>query len=66
MVVEYCYISKLIEREQYWIDILNPNNNVLKYVFSSQGYKHTPETPGATLPGFLPPGPKGPGLKVLN
>lgn len=44
MVVEYCSISKLVEREQYWIDILNPNYNVLKYAFSSQGYKHTPES----------------------
>jgi len=44
MVVEYCSISKLQEREQYWIDTLNPNYNVLKYAFSFQGYKHTPES----------------------
>lgn len=44
MVVEYCSISNLQEREQYWMDILNPEYNVLKHAFSSQGYKHTPES----------------------
>lgn len=44
MVVEYCSVSELQAREQYWIDTLNPNYNVLKHAFSSQGYKHTSES----------------------
>jgi group I intron endonuclease len=44
MVVEYCSVSELQAREQYWIDTLNPNYNVLKHAFSSQGYKHTAES----------------------
>lgn len=44
MIVEYCSISELQGREQFWINTLNPNYNVLKYAFNSLGYKHTPES----------------------
>ena len=44
MIVEYFSISELQGREQFWINTLNPNYNVLKYAFNSLGYKHTPES----------------------
>ena len=33
----------VIEREQYWIDLLQPVFNVLKVAGSTVGYQHTPE-----------------------
>nr|YP_009059698.1 GIY-YIG endonuclease [Parasitella parasitica]AIO05748.1 GIY-YIG endonuclease [Parasitella parasitica] len=44
MILEYCDISELVQKEQYWIDVLSPDYNVLKYAYNSQGYKHTPES----------------------
>ena len=44
IIVEYSDASNLVQREQYWIDTLNPNYNVLKNAYSSLGYKHTPES----------------------
>ncbi|CEP08529.1 hypothetical protein [Parasitella parasitica] len=44
MVVEYCSISNLQEREQYWMNILHPEYSVLNHAFSPQGYKHIPES----------------------
>lgn len=43
-ILEYCAIEKLDEREQYWIDFLKPEYNILKFVKSSRGYKHTEES----------------------
>ncbi len=37
-------INKLIEREQYWIDILKPEYNIAKIAGSNLGMKHTKET----------------------
>lgn len=42
-ILEYCSKDKLIEREQYYLDLLNPTYNILKYAYSSEGYKHTLE-----------------------
>lgn len=33
----------LIEREQYYLDLLIPEYNILKFAYSNVGYKHTPE-----------------------
>lgn len=43
-ILEYCEPSVLIEREQYYIDTLNPEYNVLKVAGSLFGYKHTIES----------------------
>jgi len=42
-IIEKCEKEKLIEREQYYIDLLKPEYNKLKKAFSSLGYKHTSE-----------------------
>ena len=43
-ILEYCDIVNLIEREQYYLDKLNPKYNTLKIAGSSSGHKHTEET----------------------
>jgi group I intron endonuclease len=43
-ILEYCESSVLIEREQYYLDKLEPKYNILKKAGSSFGYKHSPET----------------------
>ena len=43
-ILEYCNIADLTEREQYYIDKLNPKYNTLKIAGSSLGYKQTEET----------------------
>lgn len=43
-ILEYCEANKVIEREQYYIDKLNPEYNLLKFAGLSLGYKHTEET----------------------
>ena len=43
-ILEYCEPSILIKREQYYLDILKPEYNILKIAGSSFGYKHSPET----------------------
>lgn len=43
-VLEYCDIADLTEREQYYLDKLNPKYNILKIAGSSLGYKLTEET----------------------
>lgn len=43
-ILEYCEPSVLIEREQYYIDTLNPEYNILKVAGSLFGYKHTIES----------------------
>jgi group I intron endonuclease len=42
-ILEYCEPSVLIEREQYYIDLLNPEYNILKIAGSRLGAKHTIE-----------------------
>lgn len=43
-ILEYCEISDLVVREQYYFDILNPKYNTLKIAGSSLNHKHTEET----------------------
>lgn len=40
-ILEYCEPDKLVEREQYYIDLLNPEYNILKKAYSRLGHKHT-------------------------
>jgi group I intron endonuclease len=44
IVFEYCESMDLISREQFYIDGLKPEYNILKVAGSSLGYKHTEET----------------------
>lgn len=45
-IIEYIEPNKekLIEREQYYIDLLKPEYNILKNAYNNLGYKHTDET----------------------
>ena len=43
-VLEYCDEDKLIEREQFYLDQLNPTYNILKQAYSLEGFKHSAET----------------------
>ena len=43
-ILEYCEINILIEREQYYLDLLKPEYNILKVTSSRLGYKHTIDT----------------------
>ena len=43
-ILEYCDISDLLVREQYYFDNLNPEYNILKLAGSSKGFKHSEET----------------------
>jgi group I intron endonuclease len=42
-ILEYCPPTKLLEREQFYLDSLEPEYNILKYAYSLLGYKHSPE-----------------------
>lgn len=42
-ILEFCDPKDLRKREQYYIDLLKPEYNVLKTAYSSLGYKHTKE-----------------------
>ena len=43
-ILEYCDPEKAIEREQYYMDLLQPEYNILKTAGSSFGLKHSLET----------------------
>lgn len=43
-ILEYCDITDLNSREQYYMDLLNPKYNTLKIAGNSLNYKHTEET----------------------
>lgn len=43
-ILEYCDKSKLIECEQYYLDLLKPEYNVLTNAGSNLGFKHTEAT----------------------
>nr|QJQ35429.1 GIY-YIG endonuclease [Fusarium bactridioides] len=43
-ILEYCDIANLTEREQYYMDKLNPRYNTLKIAGSSAGHKLSEET----------------------
>src|SRR5882762_6949277 len=43
-ILEYCDSNLLITREQYYIDLLQPEYNICKVAGSTLGYKHTEKT----------------------
>jgi len=43
-ILEYCRQELLDSSEQYWLDLLKPDYNILKFSRSSRGYKHTTES----------------------
>lgn len=43
-ILEYCSLTSLLEREQYYLDLLVPDYNILKYAYSLLGFKHSEET----------------------
>lgn len=43
-VLEYCELDILNEREQYYLDTLNPEYNILKSARSFRGFKHSAAT----------------------
>jgi len=43
-ILDYCNPDVLLEREQYYIDLLKPEYNNLGIAGSSLGYKHTSDT----------------------
>lgn len=44
LILEYCEVSNVIEKEQYYLDYLNPEYNTNKIAGSRLGSKHTEET----------------------
>lgn len=42
-ILEYCRADELIKREQYYLDLLNPEYNILKNAYSLIGYNHSAE-----------------------
>ena len=42
-ILESCKKDEVIKREQWYIDLLKPENNFLKIAGSSFGYKHSEE-----------------------
>lgn len=42
-ILEYCDFSECLEREQYYIDLFNPEYNILKMAGNLLGYKHSLE-----------------------
>lgn len=43
-ILEYCDKNNVLEREQYYMDILKPQYNIVEIAGSTLGYKHTPES----------------------
>lgn len=43
-IIEYCNSKDLIEREQFFIDMLKPEYNTLKTDYSSLSFKHSKES----------------------
>jgi group I intron endonuclease len=43
-ILEYYPIDKLTEQEQFYINTLFPEYNILKHAYTSYGYKHTSES----------------------
>lgn len=43
-ILEYCEVHNVLEREQYYLDLILPEYNILKKAGSSLGYRHTEET----------------------
>lgn len=43
-ILEYCPEAELIEREQFYLDLLIPDYNILKNAYSLLGFKHSQES----------------------
>jgi len=43
-ILEYCKVEDVIKREQYFMDLLKPEYNILMVAGSCLGYKHSQET----------------------
>ncbi len=43
-ILEYCKADELIIKEQHYLDLLDPEYNILKNAYSLLGYKHISET----------------------
>jgi hypothetical protein len=43
-ILEYCDIKEALNREQYYLDNLKPEYNIVETAGSTLGYKHTPES----------------------
>lgn len=43
-ILEYCNKENVLEREQYYLDLLKPEYNIVERAGSTLGYKHTPES----------------------
>lgn len=43
-ILEYCDICNVIEKEQYYLDLLKPEYNILLKAGSSLGFKHSEDT----------------------
>lgn len=43
-ILEYTTYDELVLREQFYIDLLSPEYNILNLAYSSLGYKHTEES----------------------
>lgn len=43
-IIEYCETNQLLNKEQFYLNLLTPEYNILKYAYSLLGYKHTDET----------------------
>lgn len=43
-ILEYCKPEDAIKREQYYLDLLKPEYNIVKRADSTYGYKHTEES----------------------
>jgi len=65
-ILEYCERLETIKREQYYIDKLKPDYNILKVAGSSLGFKHTEETKTKVRNALLANHPKAIGLEILD
>jgi group I intron endonuclease len=43
-IIEYCSKTKLLEKEQFYLDLLIPDYNILKYAYYLFGFKHSQKT----------------------
>ena len=43
-ILEYCDKDNVLEREQYYLDLIKPQYNIVEKAGSTLGYKHTPES----------------------
>lgn len=43
-ILEYCPKTVLLEREQFYLDLLVPEYNILKHAYSLLGFKHSQES----------------------